>query len=361
LSVIICTFNGAETIGRCLTALARQAPPTGAEVIVVADGSVDDTVEIARAHRVTVVRHDVNRGLAAARNTGILAASGEIVAFLDDDCEPAPDWSHRLLAAYDAEAAGVGGPILPHAPPGYMGRFLTRNNPLGALEPELAASDRLMHRLRLYLRRQWRAPAPPRRYAAPALVGANMSFRRAALLEAGLFDPTFTFGADDVELGLRLSRRADGGALIFDPRPCVTHHFRGTLRDTLRRSHSYGIGTARLYRRRTTLLPAVFPLPVALLALGVAGRRRRRLLLLAALAPQAWFPRSARHALRANRPEALLDPYVKVLQETAANLGVARGLLRGDAPDQTPAGESACAARRRRFTRRSATATGAPA
>jgi GT2 family glycosyltransferase len=326
LSVIICTFNGADGLGRCLGALANQTLAEPFEVIVVDDGSTDDSVQIAERRGARVVLHASNRGLAAARNTGVLAASGEIVALVDDDCEPAPDWAQALLAAYDEDTLGVGGPIEPGTADRFMGRFLQRNNPLRPLEPDLAASDALVHRLRLYLRRQWRPPSEPRRYAAPALVGANMSFRRAALVDAGLFDPTFTFGAEDVELGLRITRSAARGRLVFDPRPRVVHHFRPTLPDALRRSRSYGRGAARLHTRQRSLRPAIFPLPVAVLALLALALRRPRALLLAALAPQLWFPQCALGAWRDREAEALIDPYIKVLQEAAGNLGVLEGL-----------------------------------
>jgi glycosyltransferase involved in cell wall biosynthesis len=296
---------------------------------VVDDGSADATSAIAAEAGAVVVRQPLNRGLAAARNAGVLAASGDVVAFLDDDCEPAANWSRSLLAAYDEHALGVGGPIVASAPDTAFGRFVVRNNPLGPLEAELGPGDPLAHRLRLYLRRQRRGPGVARRYATPALVGANMSFRRSALLEAGLFDPAFTFGAEDIELGFRITDGAGRGRLVFDPGPRVTHHFKGTPQDSLRRSHSYGLGTARLFWRRRSLVPAVYPLPVLLLALLAGARRHPRLLVLVALVPQAWFPRAAVHALGDRRPEALGDPYLKAALEMAANIGVVRGLVRG--------------------------------
>ena len=71
--------------------------PVRMEIIVVDDGSTDTTSDVARAHGVTSVRHETNRGLAAARNSGVRAASAPIVAFLDDDCEPEPQWARQLL------------------------------------------------------------------------------------------------------------------------------------------------------------------------------------------------------------------------------------------------------------------------
>ena len=74
LSVVICSLNGAAGVDRCLHALAAQKD-VELQVIVVDDGSTDDTSDVAREHGVTVIRHEVNRGLAAARNTGVQAAT----------------------------------------------------------------------------------------------------------------------------------------------------------------------------------------------------------------------------------------------------------------------------------------------
>ena len=75
------------------------------EVIVVDDGSADATSETGRAHGAVVIRHRVNRGLAAARNSGLSAATAPVVAFLDDDCEPEPSWAQQLLSGYGKESS----------------------------------------------------------------------------------------------------------------------------------------------------------------------------------------------------------------------------------------------------------------
>ena len=77
LSVVICSLNGAAGVDRCLHALASQKD-VDLQVIVVDDGSTDETSAVANEHGVTVIRHEVNRGLAAARNTGIAAATAPV-------------------------------------------------------------------------------------------------------------------------------------------------------------------------------------------------------------------------------------------------------------------------------------------
>src|SRR3984885_8064155 len=117
LSVVICSLNGAAGVDRCLRALADQKD-VELQVIVVDDGSTDDTSEVGRERGATVIRHEVNRGRAAGRNPG------RLVAFLDDDCEPEPEWARELLAGYDDGAVGVGGSVVPCAPAGFMLGYL---------------------------------------------------------------------------------------------------------------------------------------------------------------------------------------------------------------------------------------------
>src|SRR5438552_1816150 len=115
MSVVVCTYNGSRTIRDCCEGLRRLAYPDY-EVIVVDDGSTDTTGAIARGYDVRLIRTP-NRGLACARNTGLAAATGEIVAYLDDDAYPDPHWLTYLAATFlSTSHAGVGGPNI--APPG---------------------------------------------------------------------------------------------------------------------------------------------------------------------------------------------------------------------------------------------------
>src|SRR3954447_4535020 len=274
MSVVICSLNGADGVDRCLSALARQTIADELELIVVDDGSTDGTADVGHRHGARVIRHETNRGLSAARNSGVRAATAPVVGFLDDDTEPAADWAEHLLSAYAPGVAGVGGVVESEPGSGLLARYLMRNTPLEPLEIELAESESLPYRLRLYLERQWLGNQREGRRPAYGLVGANMSFRRDPLHEAGLFDERFTFGAEELDLCKRLQRSDDAPELVIEPRAVVTHHFRESLRDTLRRAKAYGVGSARMYRKWPCSRPTLFPLPVAVAALARPPRRR---------------------------------------------------------------------------------------
>jgi GT2 family glycosyltransferase len=327
LSVVICSLNGAAGVARCLDALAAQQTDARIEIIVVDDGSVDGTGDVAKARRATVVRHPVNRGLATARNSGLAVATAPVVAFLDDDCEPTPHWAATLLRAHEEGAAGVGGPVVPAGKPGFMLGYLARNNPLSPLELDLAHSENLLYRFSLYLRAQWQPQLRTGQRKVYALPGANMSFRREALLDVAGFDERFRFGAEDTDLCLRW-RRAGQAELVFDPKVQVLHHFTTSLRDSLRRSRSYGHGTARLYRKWPSLSLTIFPGPVAAVCLLLASAWLPVCLLMVAALPLAIYPKSVRIAMLCRRFAYLADAYVQLLQEAAHDWGYLRGLWR---------------------------------
>ncbi|HET6262971.1 MAG TPA: glycosyltransferase family 2 protein, partial [Chloroflexia bacterium] len=110
VSVVIPTYNRAHCIAHAIDSVLRQALPPH-EVIVVDDGSTDDTATVLARYdrRVRVLRQE-NGGVSVARNNGIAAASGQWIAFLDSDDE----WAPQKLAAH-AEAIGAGGTMVVHA------------------------------------------------------------------------------------------------------------------------------------------------------------------------------------------------------------------------------------------------------
>ena len=124
-------------------------------MVVVDDRSTDGSAEIAAAAGAKVVRlaEGEDGGLNAARNAGIGAASGDLVAFTDDDCEPAATWLRELIEPMrDPTVDGVAGRTVPASEGDLALRYLARRNPLGALPSVLLDSRRPLFRLRTYLR-----------------------------------------------------------------------------------------------------------------------------------------------------------------------------------------------------------------
>ena len=107
--MVVCTYNGARTLHDCLSGLTAMSYPNF-EVLLVDDGSTDTTVALASEYDVTVISTP-NRGLSAARTLGAERASGEIVAYIDDDARPDPDWLFYVAWSFlTTEHAVIGGP-----------------------------------------------------------------------------------------------------------------------------------------------------------------------------------------------------------------------------------------------------------
>lgn len=324
LTVVVCTFNRAAKIGGVLHALGRQTILDQIEIVIVDDGSTDGTAErLRRIDGVRVITHERNRGLAAARTTGLAQARAEWVAFTDDDCLPEPDWAEQLCALAEGHpsAFAVGGPVSAVRTTGVINGYLSANPPLAPLESSLLADTGFRHRLSEYLRRSASAPddSDAERSVA-SLPGANMAINKPRCVELGAWDETFVFGGEEEELFKRAIQQ--GLLVIYGPGPRVQHSFDNTVGDLVRRSYLYGRGNERLQAKHGGL-PTLYPVPalaVAAVGLAVLTRQARWVALVAAL-PQAVFSVWPRRSWQLKRSGPLAYPYLQLLQEFASNVG----------------------------------------
>jgi GT2 family glycosyltransferase len=221
MSVVVCSYNGARTIRECLEGLRKLEYPKF-EIIVVDDGSQDNTARIATEFQVNLIWQN-NLGLSAARNAGWRAAKGEIVAYLDDDAAPDRHWLLYLASAFMATSdVGIGGPNISFQNDTFVAHCVDHSpgNPTHVL-----ITDRV----------------------AEHLPGCNMAFRRASLQAVGGLDALFRIAGDDVDLCWRLQQR--DWTLGFHPGAMVWHHRRGTVRTYWRQQQNYGRAEAMLERK----------------------------------------------------------------------------------------------------------------
>lgn len=211
ISVVICayTLERLDDLAAAAASVARQSAPPR-ETIVVVDHNDELLDRACRALAgARVIASDQAPGLSGARNSGITAATGAVVAFLDDDALAAPDWLERLGAAYVGQRVlGVGGAIAPRwddrRPPWFPPEF----------DWVLGCTYRGM-------------PEAPSRVRN--LIGANMSFRRDALEALGGFRPGLgrvgsrPLGGEETELCIRAQQRWPAATLLYDPRAVVAH------------------------------------------------------------------------------------------------------------------------------------------
>jgi GT2 family glycosyltransferase len=218
VSVVVCTYNGGTTLAQCLRSLHALDYPDY-EVIVVDDGSTDDTGAIlARFPEVRTVRQS-NHGLSYARNVGLRLATGEVVAYTDSDCVADPDWLTLLVDQLERTgAAAVGGPNLTPED-GWLASCVAASpgQPTHVLEREQVAEH---------------------------IPGCNMAFRRNVLEQIRGFDPLYRKAGDDVDLCWRLQQA--GYWITFAPGAFVWHHRRQTVRAYLKQQAGYGEAEALL-------------------------------------------------------------------------------------------------------------------
>jgi GT2 family glycosyltransferase len=233
LALVVCTRNRAQQLRKCLDNLDGLPLIPAWQLVIVDNGSTDDTAHVIEAfrrqsrHRVTSV-FEATAGLGRARNRGWLSAEAPVVAFTDDDCYPDHDFIAAVLAVFDAHPSlgFLGGRIVLYDPTDYP--ITIQENP-----------DRI--------------DLPPGRFIPAGLIqGANFSMRRVALLSIGGFDNRFGAGAlfpcEDVDAVARAS--ANGWAGAYDPTPLVYHHHgRKTSLEAARLMREYDRGRGAYYMK----------------------------------------------------------------------------------------------------------------
>lgn len=256
ISLIICTRDRAGPLERCLAAISRIHYHGVWELVVVDNGSTDDTALVVRRFAalqnfpVRLVTEPV-QGLSNARNAGVAGATGAILLFTDDDCYVEPDILDAVSAAFADPGVGFAS--------GRVRLFDPEDYPVTINES-----------------------TEPRRFAARhflpagAVKGANLAFRRSVLDSIGPFDPLFGSGAlfpsEDADAAMRAALAGWDG--VYDPAIVVWHHHGRRVDDVAALYRAYDIGRGAYHAKLIGLKGGWWP---ALRAwAGLPGRSRQR-------------------------------------------------------------------------------------
>jgi lipopolysaccharide/colanic/teichoic acid biosynthesis glycosyltransferase/glycosyltransferase involved in cell wall biosynthesis len=313
-SVVIPAYQAADIVGNCVKALnAQSVPHERYEIIVVDDGSTDDTAKAAReagADRVLVIPH---RGRSAARNAGIEAAEGEIILFTDADCEPSPDWVEQItLPLQDPEIAGA------------KGVYRTRQKKLVARFAQLEYENKYIR-----MAQQERIDFVDTYSAA---------YRRDILIANGGFDPHLEVD-EDQELSFRLARK--GYQMVFAPQAAVYHRHVTSLGEYWRRKFEIGYWKTLLlnWHPERTIRDSHTPqvLKIQIILLGLLGilvvpalfwaMGRWLVLIVAVLFSLTTVP-FLLWATRRDMAVAVASPFLIVWRAMALGTGLTAGFLR---------------------------------
>jgi glycosyltransferase involved in cell wall biosynthesis len=274
ISVIIPARDESRRIAATVAAVlvnAREVDPD-VEVIVVDDGSTDDTSLQAGDAGARLIRLDGPGNPGAARNRGADAATGDTLVFLDADCVPGPGWLATLVGALERGETCVGGSL--------------------ALPPGLSATARWDYYFSSY-------HLHPRRFRGPvpSHTPANLGVRRNAFSAAGGFTEVMPVADGHEELGWQAAMSRTGGRVYFEPRAVVYHHNRSGFGNLLRRSYRWAYSSiqakaesgaarwSRLYRHPWLPVTVAFPsVPVQAVYIAACWLRAR------AFEPALVFP-----------------------------------------------------------------------
>ncbi|HEU4657594.1 MAG TPA: glycosyltransferase [Capillimicrobium sp.] len=224
VTIVVPARDAAGFLPALLDGVARQdLGGLGAELLVVDNGSSDETAAVARAAGARVIR-EPTPGASAARNAGARAARGELVVFLDADCVPRDGWLASLVAVLDGrpDLGGAGGRIVAAPPSTLLERYAERR---GDVTQDAGLADP----------------------AGPWVLTANCAYRRDVLERLGGFEPALRSG-EDVDLSWRMQHEL-GLGLAYAPGAVVEHRHRTSLGGLWRQWKRYGWGTVQLAQR----------------------------------------------------------------------------------------------------------------
>lgn len=346
LSVIVCTYNRIGLLPACLNALMLQTIRDDIEVIVIDDGSKQDTASVVTSYDIVYVALETNQGLSAARNVGISRAQAPIIAFTDDDVIVPPNWCKSLLVAWGeapSETCAIGGAVFVAETTSLTQRYLTRHNPLSPVELDVAYAETFFERLRAYFRSESVQVQFPR--PVYSLVGANMSFAREALSEVEGFDSSIRFGGDEELVCVNLRKKFGNKTILYYPSIIVAHVFDSRLRDTLRRSFLYGVSSGRTWARNGGI-PGLRPIGGLSMVsfLLTAPVSIMGALFVSLLFPFSMWYRWVRDAIYERNSELIVYPLIALAQELCSNFGLFVGWRRerrkGNSPQPRSVGAS---------------------
>ncbi|MEE9323673.1 MAG: glycosyltransferase [Candidatus Aenigmarchaeota archaeon] len=222
VSVIIPVYNGEKTIGECLSLLLKQTKKPE-EIMVVDDGSTDNTVEIVKKIKGVKLIKQSHKGPASARNLGAKKAKGDILLFTDADCIPHRDWVSEMARSFEnKETVGV------------QGRYETNQKGLIPRFVQFEIEDRY--------------DRMGKREHIDFIGSYSAGYRKQTFLKFGGFDESFPIASgEDPELSFKISKF--GNKMVFNDKAIVYHNHVDSLWEYLRQKLWRAYWRVLLYRK----------------------------------------------------------------------------------------------------------------
>ena len=310
VSIVVPFYNRADMLADVITALLQQSHPS--EIIVVDDGSTDNTAAVAKSYQVRYFYQE-NRGPAAARNKGFQVSTGRIVAFTDSDCIARPDWIEKLLEGFTRGDNGV-----------VAGSY------------SIANPQRLLPRL---IHEEIKGRHAGFKTHIRAFGAYNVAVKRNVFEDVGGFDESYrTASGEDNDLSYRIL--ASGNKILFKPDALVSHHHTEKFGKYLKEQYRHGYWRMKLYKAHRDMMKGddytqirdILESPLSLLVLAALPLLLTRywfveLILLVALYLLS-LPAAVRIAVSKKDPVYLLLAALSVPRAFARMFGMVMGIWR---------------------------------
>ncbi|OGM10691.1 hypothetical protein A2Z22_05285 [Candidatus Woesebacteria bacterium RBG_16_34_12] len=331
VSIIVCTFNGSSRISDCLDSLINQDYSEGSyEIIVINDGSIDNTLKILTKYPVKVVTHHKNLGICAARNSGLQNASGSIVAYTDDDCIADKNWVRNLVNNYGVNVMAVGGVTVPYSINTLTEKYMSETGYGNPAPIEFGKSKHPLYRFFVYLKDMSSPLINSGADTMPvqSIYTLNASFKKEIIKKAGGWVLGFNF-REDQEMCDRLNRLFPSQKILFTKKAIITHKHRTSFCHFLKQTYTRSESTLKCYIKDKKIPPA-FPFPVFILLMSLLGLYLSPLLTVLSLIflPQLFYTWWLIKYIKCPKGYYLLFPYVQLSLELATILGMFRGFIK---------------------------------
>jgi glycosyltransferase involved in cell wall biosynthesis len=325
-SIIICTYNGAKKIGKSLQSLVDQEfPKNQFEIIVVVDGSTDNTLEVISNYQVKIIDNKINKGIAISRNIGLNNSSGDIIVCIDDDCSVNNNFLNELGKKYqDKKVVGVAGNLTVPNNSTLIDRYFA-SIWYGVASPKQKVKKTILDRLMWYYSNSpWQSEKPG--YVEGAEIvdvpAACSSYRTELLKQIGGWDDQLVNSSEDNDLSNKMLSNFPDKKIVLAKNAIVVHYQELSFVDTLRRE-TQRIKWRKLFYKKNKMFPVIFPQPILLLFLLLFVQ----LPLLIFLLPFVVYPWWLFRFFAKNNPQFLAFPYIQLIQETNSNIAIIKSYL----------------------------------
>jgi len=331
-SVVLSTYNGSKTLVAAIESLINQSYPKDKfEIIVVDDGSTDNTYNIAKSYNLTIYRHDTNLGLSSGRNTGLNHAKGDVYVCFDDDGIAEKDWLINLAKLYSkSNIMGGGCLVKPATNSSLMDIFFNGINYANPLALSNVESKHPVVRFLLYIIQMIENSNTSREdiYKVTELSGASSSFKISYLKEIGGWDEKLS-GVEDLDLCIRLKKKYPEKSFYATNNTCIIHDHRLTVSEMAFYQYTRGIVKYYFYKRNNTV-PPFFPFPTLYLLTIIFSWLLTKTVLIPAslivILPQMLYFWWVLKCFSTKNLKLLLIPYIHLIYESAIILGLLTGM-----------------------------------